>query len=182
MIRLFVALDLPESVRDRLAGMAGGVPNARWVPPENMHLTLRFIGEVENGLAQDIDTALTKLRAPGFDIELDGVGFFGKASAARVLWAGVRRSEPLLRLQSKVETALWDAGVAAEERKFAPHVTIARMRRAPADRVQNFVADHAAFLSGPIPVDHITLYSSFRSDSGPVYRAEAEYPLDPPNS
>ena len=95
MIRLFVAIDLPQPVCDRLAGMGGGVPNARWVPPENMHLTLRFVGEVENGLAQDIDTALTKLHAPGFDIELDGIGFFGKASAARVLWAGVRRSEPL---------------------------------------------------------------------------------------
>lgn len=180
MIRLFVAIDLPPSVRDRLAGMGGGVPNARWVPPEKMHLTLRFIGEVENGLAQDIDTALTKLHAPGFDIELDGVGFFGKASAARVLWAGVRRSEPLLRLQTKVEAALWDAGVPAEGRKFSPHVTLARMRRAPAARLQHFVADHAAFLSGPIPVDHITLYSSFRAASGPVYQAEAEYPLDPP--
>jgi 2'-5' RNA ligase len=180
VIRLFVAIDLPQPVCDRLAGMGGGVPNARWVPPENMHLTLRFIGEVENGFAQDIDTALTKLHSPGFDIELDGIGFFGKASAARVLWAGVRRSEPLLRLQTKVEAALWDAGVPAEERKFSPHVTLARMRRAPAGRLQHFVADHAAFLSGPIPVDHITLYSSFRSASGPVYQAEAEYPLDPP--
>jgi RNA 2',3'-cyclic 3'-phosphodiesterase len=180
LIRLFVAIDLPQAVRDRLAGMGGGVPNARWVPPENMHLTLRFIGEVENGLAQDIDTALTKLYAPGFDIELHGVGFFGKASAARLLWARVRRSEPLLRLQTKVEAALWDAGMPAEERKFSPHVTLARMRRAPADRLQHFVADHAAFLSGPIPVDHITLYSSFRSGSGPVYQAEAEYSLDPP--
>ncbi len=181
MIRLFVALDLPEPVCDRLAALGGGVPNARWVPAENMHLTLRFIGEVENGLAQDIDTALAKLHASGFDIELDGVGFFGKPSAARALWAGVRRSEPLLRLQAKVETALWDAGVPVEERKFAPHVTLARMRRAPAGRVRDFVADHAAFLSGPIRVDRFTLYSSFRGTAGPIYRAEADYPLDPPN-
>ena len=75
---------------------------------------------------------------------------------------------------------MWDAGLPAEERKFSPHVTLARMRRAPAGRLQNFVAAHANFLSGPIPVDHMTLYSSFRSASGPVYQAEAEYPLDPP--
>ncbi len=177
MIRLFVGIELPEFTRERLASLCNGVPGARWVAPEAMHLTLRFIGEVEYGTAEDIDDALMRLRSPRFDLTLDGVGFFGKPSAARMLWAGVRKCEKLARLQAKVETALQMAGLEPEERKFSPHVTLARLNGAPFLRLQRFVADNAHFLAGPIPVDRFVLFSSIRSGDGPVYVAEADYPL-----
>ncbi len=170
---------MPEAIRERLAALCGGVPGARWVAPENMHLTLRFVGEVENGQAEDIDAALMRLRAPCFDITLDGVGFFGKPSAARVLWAGARKCEKLMRLQAKIETALQMSGLPPEERKFSPHITLARLNGAPFLRLQRFVADGAHFLAGPIAVDRFVLFSSFRSGSGPIYTAEADYPLTP---
>ena len=179
MIRLFVGISVPESIRERLAGLGGGVPGASWVNPENLHLTLRFIGEVENGLAEDIDAALLQLRAPGFALTLDGVGFFGKPGAARTLWAGIRKCDALMHLQGKVETAVRRAGLPAEERKFAPHITLARLKGAPVPRLQRFVEEHAAFLAGPFPVDRFILYSSFRSRSGAIYTPEADYPLDP---
>jgi 2'-5' RNA ligase len=177
MIRLFVGIELPEAVQERLAGLCGGVPGARWVDAENMHLTLRFIGDVEDGLAEDIDAALLRLRAPRFDLTLDGVGFFGKPTAARILWAGVRKCEPLARLQAKVETAVQSAGLPPEERKFSPHVTLARLKGAPEIRLQRFVAENADFLAGPLPVERFVLFSSFRSGSGPIYTPEADYPL-----
>jgi len=179
VIRLFVGIELPETVRARLAGLCGGVPGAKWVPPENQHLTLRFIGEVEYGLAEDIDAALSRLQAPRFDLTLDGIGFFGKPSAARTLWVGVRKSEELMRLQGKVEIAVQRLGLPAEERKFAPHITLARLRAAPAARLLRFVEENGHFLAGPIPVENFVLFSSALGSAGSVYTAEAHYPLAP---
>ncbi len=177
MIRLFIALSIPESVQLRLSSLYGGVPNARWVKPENLHLTLRFIGEVENGAADDLDAALSGIVAPVFDLCISGVGHFGKADAARTLWAGIETNDALNQLQAKVESAVVRAGLPAAQRRFLPHITLARPKRSPANRVEQFVADHAGFHAGPIIIDHVTLYSSFLSSSGAIYRPEAEYPL-----
>ena len=177
MIRLFVAVELPFVLRERLGFLCAGVPGARWVATENMHLTLRFIGEVANDQAQHIDDALATVQAEGFAFQLDGVGFFGKPTAARVLWVGVRRCDPLIYLQRKIETALCEAGLPPESRKFSPHVTLARLRNAPGERLRRFVAENGAFESEPVTVDRFVLYSSFRSASGPIYTPEADYPL-----
>ncbi|MFP5512858.1 MAG: RNA 2',3'-cyclic phosphodiesterase [Alphaproteobacteria bacterium] len=177
MLRLFVALDLTDEVRQRLAALAGGVPGARWTEPENLHLTLRFIGEVPEDQAMDIDAALAEVRAPAFPLILDGVGVYGSARRARVLWAGVERSEALAHLQAKVESALVRCGLAAEERKFSPHVTLARLKDAPADRIGRFLSDRGLFRAGPMPVDQITLYRSHLGNGGAVYEALRDYPL-----
>jgi 2'-5' RNA ligase len=179
MLRLFVALSLPEALRLRLAPLGGGVPGARWTSPENLHLTLRFIGEVENGVADDLDAALAGVSAPAFDLTLSGVGHFGKAAAARILWAGAEPNDALNHLQAKIETAVMHAGLPAEQRRFSPHVTLARLKRAPGNRVEQFVADHGDFKAAPISIDHYTLFSSFLSSSGAIYTPEAEYPLFP---
>ena len=177
MIRLFVALDFPDAVRERLAGLGGGVPGARWTDPDNLHLTLRFIGEVPDDQAADIDAALATIEAPGFDLVLDGVGIYGSARAARILWAGVERSEPLAHLQNKVESALVRCGLPAEERRFSPHVTLARLKDAPRDRLARFLEDRALFRAGPFHVEHFTLYRSLLGKGGAVYEALREYPL-----
>ena len=178
MIRLFVAIDLPEAVCDRLAALCAGVPGARWVDPVNFHLTLRFIGEVDNRTADDIDAALAAVRVPRFDLWLRDVGIFGRGRGVRALWAGVDPSEGLTRLQGKVENAAYAAGLPRETRKFSPHVTLARLRGVSASRLQGFVAAHSGFMAGPAPVDRFTLYSSFLSSSGAIHTPEAVYPLD----
>src|SRR5579871_5306281 len=109
MIRLFVALDLPQDVRERLLALGGGVPGARWSGAEQLHLTLRFIGEGNENVAHDIDDALITIRAPAFALELSGVGEFGGRNP-RALWAGVKSSDALLHLQRKVETVLQRIG------------------------------------------------------------------------
>ena len=128
-MRLFVALDLPWGLRDALFHLAGGIPGARWIPPENYHLTLRFIGEVPPTCAEEIDLALTTLRARKLSLTIAGVGCFSKAGRQTQLWAGVERSEALDRLQAKIENALQRAGLEPERRRFTPHVTLARLRR-----------------------------------------------------
>lgn len=177
MIRLFVALDFPPEVRERLAGLGGGVPGARWTEADNLHLTLRFIGEVPDDMAADIDAALAEIESPAFDLVLDGVGMFGSGRSARVLWAGVERSEPLTRLQSKVESALVRCGLPAEERKFSPHVTLARLRDAPKERLGRFLEERGLFRAGPMRIDRFTLYRSHLGKGGAVYEALREYGL-----
>jgi 2'-5' RNA ligase len=180
VIRLFVALELPGRVRERLAGLGGGIPGARWTAAEAMHLTLRFIGEVENGMLPDIDEALAAIRAPAFDLVLDGVGQFGQGRRARVLWAGVERNEALAHLNQKVESALVRVGLPPEERRFSPHVTLARLRDAPPERVARFAQEHGLFRTEPIPVDRFTLMESRPGGGGPVYVPLGDYPLDRP--
>jgi 2'-5' RNA ligase len=177
MIRLFVALELPADVRERLTLLQGGVPGARWTTDEQMHLTLRFIGEVDGNVARDIDDALASIRAPGFTLELAGVGEFGGKNP-RALWAGVRSNDALSHLQKKVETALQRIGLPAEQRKFSAHVTLARMKFAPKEKVVQFLTHHALFASGPFPVDHFVLFSSALSHNGSIYHVERVYPLE----
>lgn len=180
MIRLFVAIELPEHVRINLAALAGGIPGARWIEAQNMHLTLRFIGDIEEGLAHDIDLSLEAIEAPPFELRLEGIGYFGSARAARLVHVGVRRSNALNFLHDKIESAMVRAGLPPDERKFLPHVTLARLKDAPASRVADFVADHNLFRAGPIAVDHFTLFSSFHGRTGPIYRPERIYLLGNP--
>lgn len=177
MIRLFVALDFPDAIRQRLTGLGGGVPGARWTEAENLHLTLRFIGEVPDDALADIDAALSAIDAPGFDLVLDGVGVFGSGRNARMLWAGVERNEALNHLQAKVESALVRIGLAREERKFIPHVTLARLKDAPQDRIGRFLEERGLFRAGPVPVTHFTLYRSHLGRTGPVYEPVGDYGL-----
>jgi 2'-5' RNA ligase len=179
MIRLFVAIELPEDVRQRIAAMRGGVPGARWLHPENMHVTVRFIGGVDEGTCHDIDAALSQIRAPAFDIMLEGVGFFGAARTARVLFVPVAPSRPLAFLHDKIESALVRMGLEPEDRKFQPHVTLARLRSAPPRRLLDFVSANNLFRAGPIAISNFTLFSSARGEGRSVYTPEAVYPLTP---
>lgn len=178
MIRLFVAIALPASVRERLAGLAGGVPGARWMAPEAMHVTLRFIGEVPDGELPDVIAALAGVHVPAFALTLAGVGHFGKARKARALWAGVAPNPALDRLHAAVVAALDRAGMAPAARKFVPHVTLARLKNAPAGRIGVFVAAHNLLRVGPFPVDDFSLFSSYLSHDGARHRVEATFPLE----
>ena len=178
MVRLFVGVELPEDVRERIASLCAGVPGARWVQPENLHLTLRFIGEVANGDADDIYHALSAVRPRSFDVILSGVGHFDTGNEVRALWVGVERNAELVALRDRIESALVRVGLAPEGRRFTPHVTLARLKDTPLHRVSAFLAQNSLFRAGPIPVSHFTLFSSFLQGSGAIHTAEADYPLE----
>ncbi|HEV3175137.1 MAG TPA: RNA 2',3'-cyclic phosphodiesterase [Stellaceae bacterium] len=173
MLRLFVGIDLPPALKLRLSTLCFGVPEARWVDPGNFHVTLRFIGEVDEGLASDIDAALLRLSGPPFQLSLAGVGQFG----TRMLWVGVEKSPPLLQLQGKVESALQRAGLPPETRRFTPHVSLARLRPPLGPKVQGFLAANALFRAEPFDVDGFNLVASYLTKSGAIYEDQAEYPL-----
>ena len=176
-MRLFVALDLPFELRQRLADLSVGLQGARWVPPENYHITLRFIGEVAAHQAEEIDHALAGLKARGFDLSLTGVGTFEKAGRPVSLWVGVERNPQLDLLQSKIETACQRAGLERERRRFAPHVTLARLDNPPEAKLVGFVQANNLFRAPPVPVEHFTLFSSRLGKEASVYTAEVEYAL-----
>lgn len=180
MIRLFVGIALPDLLRERLAALGGGLPNARWVAPENLHLTLRFIGEVDEATGHEIHEALAAVRAPAFFFELAGFDLFGSGSRAHTLWAGVERNPPLAHLREKIESALVRLGLPPDTRKFSPHVTVARLNNVPAGRLRGFLAGNGLFRSGPVPCDRFTLFSSHLGRNGASYAAEAEYTLEGP--
>jgi RNA 2',3'-cyclic 3'-phosphodiesterase len=177
MIRLFVGIALPPELRLRLSLLQAGVPGANWVDPGNLHLTLRFIGEVDEGLASDIDAALERVKAPRFEITLEGAGHFGGGEAPRTLWVGVARNPALLHLRDKVESALVRAGLPAEGRRFAPHVTLARLKRADLGQLQGFLQAHALFRAEPFAVARFSLIASYPTKSGSIYEDQADYPL-----
>lgn len=177
-MRLFVGLDLPWETRQALAMLCGsGIPGARWVPIENYHLTLRFIGEVPPFRAEEVDEALAALRARRFAFELSGVGTFAKGGRETTLWVGVVKNPQLEHLAGKVETALQRAGLERERRRFTPHVTLARLDNPPADKLAGFVQAHNLFRSAPIEVAHFTLFSSLLGKEASVYTPEVEYAL-----
>ena len=177
-MRLFVALALPDGLRSRLSGLSCGLPGARWVAPENLHLTLRFIGEVEGHDAEDIDAALSGIRCERFPLTLAGVGDFGDGKRLRSVWVGIEPNKTLERLQAKVEQAVQRAGRPPEKRKFKPHVTLARFKSHPGGRLEDYFADRALFRAPAFEVTEFTLYSSYLSHEGAIYSAEAVYPLD----
>jgi len=176
-MRLFVALDLPWVLKQRLAMLAGGVPGARWVPPENYHLTLRFIGETPGHRAEEIDLALSGLHARGFSLVLTGLGTFAKAGRATALWVGVERNPQLDHLRAKIETALQRVGLEPERRRFSPHVSLARLDNVPESKLAQYVQAHNLFRAEPVPVEHFTLFSSRLGKEQSVYTAEVEYAL-----
>jgi 2'-5' RNA ligase len=176
-MRLFVALSLPDAVVDSLLALQGGVPGARWQTREQLHLTLRFIGEVDGLGMVAIDDALSTISAPAFRLELKAVGSFG-GKTPRDLWAGVKPSDALSHLQRKIESALQRIGLPAEKRKYTPHVTLARLKGSQNGRVVDFLTHHALYASGEFPVDGFILYSSKMTSDGSIYRAEKAYRLE----
>ncbi len=176
-MRLFVALDLPWEVKEELSDLSCNIPGARWVPADNFHITLRFIGEASRLQAEEIDLALATLRGRSFQFSLSGLGWFEKYGKVSMLWAGVERNADLARLQSKVETALHRVGIPPDRRRFTPHVTLARMDMPVTQALTSFVQAHNLYRSAPIRADNVTLFSSFLGKDQPTYTPEAEYAL-----
>ena len=178
-IRLFAALALPDDIVDRLLPLMKGVPGAKWRPRENLHLTLRFFGEVPEPTADEIDAALADVAdaTPPFELKLKAAGAFGGADP-HALFLGVGESAPLKKLAADCERAARRSGLKPESRKFTAHVTLAYLAGAPLDRVHAFESRLGLFESAAFVVGSLGLYSSWvRKASPSLYKIEAEYPL-----
>ncbi len=179
-LRLFAALDLPDDVADVLMPLMKHVPHAKWRPRENLHLTLRFFGEVQEPVAEEIDFELSQIaeKSGPFEVRLRGAGTFGGAEP-HTLWLGAVSDDKLTKLAAACERAARRVGLKPDPHKFTPHVTMAYLSGGtPLDTVQAFESKYGLFETPPFRVESFGLYTSFTRKSAPsLYRLEAEYPL-----
>jgi RNA 2',3'-cyclic 3'-phosphodiesterase len=178
--RLFIAIRPPEPVRDRLVDTMEGIEGARWVDEENLHLTLRFVGEVERPVANDLAAALGQISAGPFALTVDGVGHFDKrnryGSRPRALWARVPRYGALYELRAKVELACQAAGLGLETRRFTPHITLARLGP-DAGGIGDWLAGFGDLKAGPWDVTEFILYESHLGHTGAFYEPVTAFAL-----
>lgn len=175
MIRLFTALEISDEAAERLMRLQHGLDGARWIERPDFHITLRFMGDVAEDVAEDIAAALADIPMHSFDVELEEIGEFG-GKRPHTLWAGVKPSEPLRILQGRHESAMRRVGLKPETRNFMPHVTIARLGRVETGAVYNFIRANSPFAAPSFTVDRFTLFSARASTGGGPYVAEKRYP------
>ena len=176
MPRLFTGLELPERLAAELGMIRGGLSGARWIDAGDYHVTLRFIGDVDRGVANDVHEALSQVRRPAFAMTLGALDAFG-GEKPRALVATARAAAPLVELQAEHERLMRRIGLPAETRKFVPHVTLARLKRTPPRAVADFLALRGWLASREFRCEHFTLFSARDSVGGGPYVAEAIYPL-----
>ena len=179
MPRLFTGLEIPRHVAESLAMMRGGLPGARWIDPENYHLTLRFIGDIDDALARDIASLLGRVQRHPFELRLDGLTSFG-GRKPRAVVAAATAKPPLLELQAEQERLLQRLGLEPEGRKYIPHVTLARLRETSSRQVADYLSARGHFRSASFEVSRFVLFSSRSSVGGGPYVVEAAYPLGMP--
>lgn len=177
MPRLFTAIEIPEAIRLRLSMIRAPLSGAKWIEPENMHITLRFAGDIDGRTADELVAFLADVRARPFPITIQDVGAFGGRDP-RVLWAGVDAGEPLDALYRANERAARAAGLESEGRVFKPHVTLARMRGAREQAVARFLAENGALRTEPFIATSFVLLSARPGSGGPPYVVEAEFPFE----
>jgi 2'-5' RNA ligase len=176
MHRLFVAIRPPQEIRDLLIDAMDDSPEFRWQEEEQLHLTLRFVGEVERPIAEDLAAALAGIRAEPFELRVSGVGRFEQRNSG-ALWAAVEPKPPLAALAAKVERVCQTAGLEPERRAFHPHITLARWKGRRTREVHEFLERRASLVSAPFAVDRFILFESRLSRHGAHYEEVAVYPL-----
>ncbi len=177
MPRLFTALEVPRDAALSLSLLRGGLPGARWIDVENYHITLRFLGDIEGHVADEVANALDRIRRPAFTLKLSGVGAFG-SKKPHSIYANVAPSSDLMQLQSEIERICQRLGLAADPRKFVPHVTLARLRNASTHDVAHYLSTRGNFATQPFKVGRFVLMSSKDSVGGGPYIVEEAWPLD----
>lgn len=177
MPRLFIGIDLPDEIDEYLELLCTGVHGARWEGADKFHLTLRYIGDVDGGLHRAIVDALAEVRFPAFSMTLKGVGFFPPRGEPRSLWTGLADDAEVRELRRRIDRALDPLDLDSDRRKFAPHVTLARLRSPDVPEVVDYLSAHVLFRSPEFPVERFLLFSSVRNAKGSKYRVEAGFRL-----
>jgi 2'-5' RNA ligase len=176
MPRIFTGLELPAEIGENLSLLRGGLPGARWIDPENYHITLRFVGDVEAGLAHDVVSVLERVARKPFELRLDGLTSFG-GRKPRAVVASITPVPALLELQAELERLMQRVGLEPEGRKYTPHVTLARLRDSSSHQVADYLSHRGSFRSVPFKVDHFVLFSARASVGGGPYVVEETFPL-----
>ena len=176
MHRLFVAIRPPEAIRDLLIDSMADSPDFRWQDDEQLHLTLRFIGEVERPVANDLADALGRIHAPAFQLRIAGTGRFEQRNGG-ALWAAVEPKAPVGALAAKIERTCQQAGLEPERRAFHPHITLARWKGRRTREVESFLTRTRGLTSEPFAVEAFILFESYLSRHGAHYEDMATYPL-----
>jgi 2'-5' RNA ligase len=176
MPRLFTGIEIPAAIGQQLSMLRGGLPGARWIDPDNYHLTLRFIGDVDDATAHEAADALDRVRRAPFDLHLDGVIAFG-GRKPRAIVAAMSAPSALIELQAEQERLMQRIGLAPEGRKYIPHVTLARLRQSSSRDVADYLAARGMFRTPEFHVERFVLFSSRNSTGGGPYVVEASYPL-----
>ncbi|AUW59203.1 RNA 2',3'-cyclic phosphodiesterase [Sphingobium sp. SCG-1] len=177
MPRLFVALRPPAAVRQHLQEIMHGLPGARWQDDDQLHITLRFIGDVDYNRANDIAAGLGRVTAPALTLSLKGVGAFGRRGRADALWAGVTPQDAITALHKKVDRACVSVGLPPEGRAYLPHITLARFGR-DAPPLDAYLARNAGLTSAAFTLSDFGLYESTLGHEGAVYHLAERYPLN----
>jgi RNA 2',3'-cyclic 3'-phosphodiesterase len=176
MPRLFTALEIPSPIGFQLSLLRGGLPGARWIDPENYHITLRFIGDIDQRTADEVERALMRVDRPGFELALSGLDALGGRKPHSIV-ACAKSTPALKELQAEHERIIQRIGLEAERRKFRPHVTLARIRGAGEADAASYLALRGDFRTTPFPVGRFVLLSSRASKGGGPYIMEEAYPL-----
>ncbi|WNK00364.1 RNA 2',3'-cyclic phosphodiesterase [Thalassospiraceae bacterium LMO-JJ14] len=176
-MRLFVAIPIPDDIRQHLMAASSGVRGARWVRPEGMHITLFFCGETDRAQASDLDAELSDINMPPFELRCDGLGYFERGSRIKSIWAGIEGNTTLGYLHGRVESAAVKAGFEREARKYKPHITLARLKQARAEDVGQWIEAHDALATPSFTVDRFTLYRSHLAREGAMYEPMVDYLL-----
>ncbi len=180
MIRLFTAIPLPLLVRSSLHAMGRSIQRARPVPEDQIHITLRFIGEVEGSRVHDIKMSLSSVQLSPFSLAVQGVGHFPPRGKPRVVWAGLNPVDQLCVLKKRIDSSLKHCGIPPEQRKYSPHVTLARLKNTPLKRVTEFLAGNSFLAFEELQICSFDLYSSKLTQKGAVHSLEQSYELTSP--
>jgi 2'-5' RNA ligase len=176
MPRLFTALEIPAEIGESLARLRGGLFGARWIDVENYHLTLRFIGDVDDVIAHEVASLLGRVKRGAFELHLEGLTSFG-GRKPRAVVATVAPEQALLDVQAEHERLMQRIGLQPEGRKYLPHVTLARLRTSSSRDVAEYLSARGLFRTASFPVARFVLFSSRNSVGGGPYVVEAGYPL-----
>jgi RNA 2',3'-cyclic 3'-phosphodiesterase len=176
MHRLFIGIDPHSAIKSALLSMQGGISGARWQSEDQMHITLRFIGDVDRHMANDIAATLTRIQHPAFDVQLSGVGTFDRRGTIHTLFAGITPLGPLHILHKKVDHLLVMLGLPVDSRAFVPHLTLARLNQS-SGTLAHFLIDHGKLSSAGFTVHNICLYESILARDGAHYNIIERYPL-----
>ena len=170
MPRLFTGLEIPPDVAQSLSFLRGGLPGARWLDPANYHLTLRFIGDVDDHVAHEVASMFDRVHRVSFELKLDGLSSFG-GRRPRAIVANACPSPSLLELQAEHERLMQRVGLPPETRKFTPHVTLARLRDSSSRQVADYLSMRAAYRSPPFSVSRFVLFflAGIRSAAAPMW-------------
>jgi 2'-5' RNA ligase len=176
MPRLFTGVEIPPDIGHALASLRGGLPGARWIDPEDYHVTLRFIGNVDEATAREIASLLGRVKRAAFELRMEGLTSFGSRKPRAVV-ATMAPAPPLLEVQAEQERLMQRIGLAPEGRKYTPHVTLARLRASSSREVAEYLTARGYFRTASFPVSRFVLFSSRNSSGGGPYLVEAAYPL-----